>query len=115
MAQNAVALRRVKVWANPDSGLTPGKFLVKIGSEEGPIIECSVVIGVDLTRTEIDAERVLMVQVRSLSCFHDVYLGKLLDEGYLCDCGRHLAYKGDIPLAVCCILQLPDGVQFEPR
>lgn len=120
MIQSSATLQQVRVFTAPDSGLTAGFFSIKIGSPEGPIIQCTVLIGVTLTRTDAgkDFLRICKIQkaalVRIPRCLQfPASMNALNDEAYICSCGRHLAHRGDTPLAVCQILQLPEGVQFE--
>ena len=118
MAENlATDLQRVLVYTKADSGLTLGRFFLKIGSEEGPVLECSVLIFSPLTRTDRakDLKRIYMVQIgaRTMPCLDSVDLTKLIDAGYICTCGKHLVHVGNIPLAVCQLLTLPDDFVVE--
>jgi hypothetical protein len=115
--------RSIKVWTAPSSNLTPEKLFIKIGgrgigSKRNPIIACTVLVGTYLTRTdnEEDLRRIRIVQGGAPACFPStIDLAGIFDAGYICSCGRHLAYRGNTPLPLCQILQLPDGVRFESQ
>jgi len=115
----ATDLRRVVVYTNPDSGFTLEKFSLKIGNKKGPILECSVEIFSPLTRTDQveDLRRIHTVQegARTMPCLDSVDLTELVDEGYICTCGKHLVHVGNIPLAVCQLLEFPDDFVVEQQ
>ena len=112
-------LRKVKILAAPDSGFDPACFFIKISTVEGLIVQCSVLAGTQLTRedAEGDSRRVREIQkialARTTGCLQSFDPTGVMDKAVICSCGRHLFYVGNIPLAVCKILQLPDGVRFE--
>lgn len=114
MAENSTGLQVVVVHMAPDSNFTFNKSYIKIGSEEGPIIECSVLTSINLPILD-KGQNIDMVQgsARAMECLHSVDLTELSDgSGYLCTCGRHLVHVSSVPVTVCQILTLPDGVSI---
>ena len=123
MAKNSADLEGVVVYQDviirmaPDSNLTLNKSFIKIGSEDGPIIECSVLMSINLPSTdkEKDMERIDVVRgsACAMKCLHSVDLTKLSNGGgYLCACSRHLVHVNSVPVGVCQILELPNGVSI---
>ena len=102
-----------------DSGFTLGTLLLKIGSEEGPVLKCSVLISCPLIGTDQveDLRRIHTVQegARTMPCLDSVDLTELVDEGYICTCGKHLVHVGNMPLAVCQLLEFPDDFVVEQQ
>ena len=114
-----VQLRRIKVWSAPDSTFGVGRFSCKLDAEDyndaSPIVVCQVLEQHFLTRDPVkDGMVINTVQelMLRLECFPPLDLTELSDEAYVCECGRHLAYIGDRPVALCQILQLPEDVQL---
>ena len=118
MAENlATNLQCVQVYVTSDSGFTLGTSLLKIGSKEGPVLKCSVLIFCLLTgRDQVEdlwGIHVVQEGANTKACFGSVDLTKLLDdEGYICTCRKHLVHVGS---AVCQLLELPDDFVVEKQ